>query len=117
LSALQGRPMSSLISEMLSFANPIQKRVLEALRNAHKVEQEGREVLVSTLSRAEEQMTSQIEPLLQLLEAVSMGQPPHSNTGVTKDANSMAPTHDEHVSHGKTKKNRKKGPRGRTGVE
>lgn len=83
LSEAQGCTMSGLVSEFLSMVNPVQQRVLRAVKKAQALNVESRASMVSNLEQAEEQMTKMLGPLLDLLDTVSEGQPPHSNTGVT----------------------------------
>jgi len=84
LSEAQGCTMSGLVSEFLVMVNPVQQRVLRAVKKAHALNVESKASMVSNLEQAEAQMTKMIGPLLDLLDTVSEGQPPHSNTGVTK---------------------------------
>lgn len=83
LSEAQGCTMSGLVSEFLAMVNPVQQRVLRAIKKAQAINVESKASMVANLEQAEAQMTEMLGPLLALLDAVSDGQPPHSNTGVT----------------------------------
>lgn len=84
LSEAQGCTMSGLVSEFLVMVNPVQQRVLRAVKKAQALSVESKASMVANLEHAEAQMTEMFGPLLALLDAASEGQPPHSNTGVTK---------------------------------
>lgn len=84
LAEVQGRPMSSIVSELLTMADPVQRKVLEALRNVSTLQAESKAAIASQLDHAQEQVEATMGPLLALLEGfASASQPPHSNTGVT----------------------------------
>lgn len=83
LSEAQGCTMSGLVSELLTMVNPVQQRVLRAVRKAQALSAESKAGMVANMEQAELQMSELVTPLLALLDAVSEGQPPHSNTGVT----------------------------------
>lgn len=84
LSEAQGCTMSGLVSEFLAMVNPVQQRVLRAVKKAQALNVESKASMVANLEHAEAQMIEMLGPLLDLLDTVSEGQPPHSNTGVTK---------------------------------
>jgi len=84
LSEAQGCAMSGLVSEFLAMVNPIQQRVLRAVKKAQALNVESKASMFANLEQAEAQMIEMLGPLLALLDTVSEGQPPHSNTGVTK---------------------------------
>jgi len=83
LSEAQGCTMSGLVSEFLTMVNPVQQRVLRAVKKAQALNVESKSSMVANLEQAEAQMTEMLGPLLALFDTVSEGQPPHSNTGVT----------------------------------
>lgn len=83
LSEAQGCTMSGLVSGFLAMVNPVQQRVLRAVKKAQSINVESKASMVANLEQAEAQMTEMLGPLLALLDTVSEGQPPHSNTGVT----------------------------------
>jgi len=83
LSEAQGCTMSGLISEFLTMVNPVQQRVLQAVKKAQALNVESKAGMVASLEAGEAQLTQMLGPLLALLEQVAEGQPPHSNTGVT----------------------------------
>jgi len=103
LAELQGRSMSSLVSDLLTLSNPVQQRVLAALRHATSLQAEAQADLVDQLERAQGEAEAMIRPLLGLLEGFgAAAQPPHSNTGVT---------HPNHQTEHVTKKTAKPRPR------
>lgn len=81
LSEVQGRSMSSIVSEMLVMVDPVQRKVLSAIRRAAQVEQDSKAGLIDSLERGQKMAEKAILPLFELLDSV--GLPPHSNTGVT----------------------------------
>lgn len=83
LSDAQGCSMSGLVSEFLAMVNPVQQRVLSAIRKAQSLSTESRVNMVSSLEASEAQLTEMLGPLLAIMDQISEGQPPHSNTGVT----------------------------------
>lgn len=84
LSDAQGCTMSGLISEFLSMVNPVQQRVLQAVKKAQSLNAESKADMVASLEVSEAQLTEMLGPLLALMDQLAEGQPPHSNTGVTK---------------------------------
>jgi len=83
LSDAQGCSMSGLVSEFLAMVNPVQQRVLSAIRKAQSLSTESKANMVSSLEAGEAQLTEMLGPLLAIMDQISEGQPPHSNTGVT----------------------------------
>lgn len=83
LSDAQGCTMSGLISEFLSMVNPVQQRVLQAVKKAQSLNVESKADMVASLEASEAQLTEMLGPLLALMDQFAEGQPPHSNTGVT----------------------------------
>lgn len=83
LSDAQGCTMSGLVSEFLSMVNPVQQRVLQAVRKAQSLNAESKASMVSNLEASEAQLTEMLGPLLALMDKLAEGEPPHSNTGVT----------------------------------
>lgn len=83
LSEAQGCTMSGLISDFLSMVNPVQQRVLRAVKKAQALDVESKAGMVASLEASEAQLTEMLGPLLALMDQVAEGQPPHSNTGVT----------------------------------
>lgn len=83
LSDAQGCTMSGLVSEFLSTVNPVQQRVLQAVKKAQSLNVESKASMVSSLEASEAQLTEMLGPLLALMDRVGEGQPPHGNTGVT----------------------------------
>ena len=83
LSEAQGCTMSGLISEFLAIVNPVQQRVLRAVKKAQALDVESKAGMVASLEASEAQLTEMLGPLLALMDQVAEGQPPHSNTGVT----------------------------------
>lgn len=83
LSEAQGCTMSGLVSEFLTMVNPVQQRVLQAVKKARALSVESKADMVASLEAGEAQLTQMIGPLLALMDRIAEGQPPHSNTGVT----------------------------------
>lgn len=83
LSEAQGCTMSGLVSEFLSMVNPVQQRVLQAVKKAQSLNVESKANMVSSLEASEAQLTEMLGPLLEMMDQLAEGQPPHSNTGVT----------------------------------
>lgn len=83
LSEAQGCTMSGLVSEFLSMVNPVQQRVLQAVKKAQSLNVESKANMVSSLEASEAQLTEMLGPLLAMMDQLAEGQPPHSNTGVT----------------------------------
>lgn len=83
LSEAQGCTMSGLISEFLAMVNPVQQRVLQAVKKAQALDVESKADMVASLEAGEAQLTQMLGPLLALMDQIADGQPPHSNTGVT----------------------------------
>lgn len=83
LSEAQGCTMSGLISEFLTMVNPVQQRVLQAVKKAQSLNVESKADMVASLEASEAQLTEMLGPLLALMDQLAEGQPPHSNTGVT----------------------------------
>ncbi|EML7854396.1 hypothetical protein V9924_006211, partial [Pseudomonas aeruginosa] len=83
LSEAQGCTMSGLISEFLAMVNPVQQRVLQAVKKAQALNVESKADMVASLEAGEAQLTQMLGPLLALMDQIAEGQPPHSNTGVT----------------------------------
>ena len=84
LAELQSRSMSSMVSELLRLSNPVQQKVLAALKHALSLQDEAKADLVTQLDRAQGEAESMIGPLFALLDSFAAEtQPPHSNTGVT----------------------------------
>lgn len=83
LSEAQGCTMSGLVSDFLSMVNPVQQRVLRAVKKAQSLNVESKADMVASLEASEAQLTEMLGPLLALMDQLAEGQPPHSNTGVT----------------------------------
>ena len=83
LSEAQGCTMSGLVSDLLTMVNPVQQRVLEAVTRARVLDAEAKQNMVASLEAGQDQFEQMLGPLLGLLDQMSSGQPPHSNTGVT----------------------------------
>jgi hypothetical protein len=83
LSEAQGSTMSGLISEFLTMVNPVQQRVLQAVKKAQSLDTESKANVVASLEAGEAQLTEMLGPLLDLFDQIAESQPPHSNTGVT----------------------------------
>lgn len=83
LSEAQGCTMSGLVSEFLSMVNPVQQRVLQAVKRAQSLNVESKANMVSSLEASEAQLTEMLGPLLAMMDHLAEGQPPRSNTGVT----------------------------------
>lgn len=83
LSEAQGCTMSGLVSEFLTMVNPVQQRVLQAVKKAQSLNVESKANMVSSLEASEAQLTQVLGPLLALMDHLGEGQPSHSNTGVT----------------------------------
>ena len=83
LSDAQGVTMSGLVSEFLSMVNPVQQRVLRAVKKAQALDVESKAGMVASLEASEAQLAEMLGPLLALMDRAAEGQPPHSNTGVT----------------------------------
>lgn len=101
LSEAQGCTMSGLVSEFLSMVNPVQQRVLQAVKKAQSLNVESKANMFSSLEASEAQLTEMLGPLLAMMDQLAEGQPPHSNTGVTKPhppkkSNGETPTKAKH---------------------
>lgn len=83
LAEAQGCTMSGLISEFLTMVNPVQQRVLQAVKKAQALDTESKASMVANLEAGEAQLTEMLGPLLAMMDRFVEGQPPHSNTGVT----------------------------------
>jgi hypothetical protein len=84
LSELQGVSMSSIVSELLSTVDPVQRKVLQAMRHAFALQGSAREDFAAQLDRANDQAEAMALPLFEALDGFAeWSQPPHSNTGVT----------------------------------
>lgn len=83
LSEAQGCTMSGFISEFLTMINPVQQRVLQAVKKAQALNVESKADMVASLEASEAQLTQMLGPLLAMMDQLAEGQPPHSNTGVT----------------------------------
>lgn len=84
LAELQGRPMASIVSELMLQLHPVQQQVLSVLRKAKTVEVAAQRDFVERMGAAQGKAEQMMLPLLALLEGASEAlQPPHSNTGVT----------------------------------
>lgn len=83
LAEAQGCTMSGLISEFLTMVNPVQQRVLQAVKKAQALDTESKASMVANLEASEAQLTEMLGPLLAMMDRFAEGQPPHSNTGVT----------------------------------
>lgn len=84
LSELQGVSMSSIVAELVTLIDPVQKQVLETMRKALALQGSAKADFVAQLEQAQAAADAAAAPLLGLLGAYFEGtQPPHSNTGVT----------------------------------
>lgn len=84
LSELQGVSMSSIVSELLTMVDPVQRKVLETMRRALALQGSARADFAAQLEQAQEQAEAMALPLFEALEGFAGGSvPPHSNTGVT----------------------------------
>lgn len=83
LSEVQGCSMSGLVSDFLVMVNPVQQRVLQAIKKAQSLSVESKADMVANLEAGEAQLTEMLAPLLVLMDQLADGEPPHSNTGVT----------------------------------
>jgi len=84
LSELQGVSMSSIVAELVTLIDPVQKQVLETMRRALALQGSAKADFVAQLEQAQVAADAAAAPLLGLLGAYFEGtQPPHSNTGVT----------------------------------
>jgi uncharacterized protein (DUF1778 family) len=97
LAEVQGRSMSSIVSEFLTMVNPVQQKVLAAVRRAMSVQQSSKADLVNQLERGQQEAESAIGPLLEMLDQLGT-LPPHSNTGVT---NLTSPANKQNKNTGK----------------
>jgi len=103
LSELQGVSMSSIVAELVTLIDPVQKQVLETMRRALALQGSAKADFVAQLEQAQVAADAAAAPLLGLLGAYFEGtQPPHSNTGVT---------HPNHQAEHVTKKTAKPRPR------
>lgn len=92
LSEAQGCSMSALISDFLEMVNPVQQRVLKAVRKAQILDAESKVGLVASLEQGEAQLTQMLAPMMDILDQLVEAQPPHSNTGVTTPNPPTTPT-------------------------
>jgi hypothetical protein len=83
LSKAQGTTMAGLVSDLLTMVHPVQQRVLQAVKKAQALEVDSKADMVANLEAGEAQFTKMLGPLMDLLDQMADGQPPHSNTGVT----------------------------------
>jgi len=84
LSDLQGVSMSSIVSELLRTVDPVQRKVLKAMRHAIALQGSARTDFAAQLDRASDEAEAIAMPLFEALEGFAeWSQPPHSNTGVT----------------------------------
>ena len=84
LSDLQGVSMSSIVSELLRTVDPVQRKVLQAMRHALALQGSARADFAAQLDRASDEAEAIAMPLFEALEGFAeWSQPPHSNTGVT----------------------------------
>lgn len=82
LAEVQGCSMSSIVSDLLETVDPVQRKVLAAIRGSLAVKKEAKNDLVKQLEHGQEEAEKAIGPLLKIFEMLG-GLPPHSNTGVT----------------------------------
>lgn len=82
LAEVQGRSMSSIVSEFLTLAHPVQMKVLNAIRGVLSLQKQSAEDLVHQLEKGHQDAEAALVPLLKLLDQIG-GLPPPSNTGVT----------------------------------
>ena len=75
LSDAQGCTMSGLVSEFLSMVNPVQQRVLQAVKKAQSLNVESKADMVASLEASEAQLTEMLGPLLALMDQLVEGQP------------------------------------------
>ncbi len=84
LSDLQGVSMSSIVAELLRTVDPVQRKVLKAMRHALALQGSARADFAAQLDRANDEAEAIAMPLFEALEGFAeWSQPPHSNTGVT----------------------------------
>jgi len=83
LADIQGRSMSAIIVDLLDATAPVQKQVLQALRHALSVQEEGRADMLASLEKAQEKAESMFAPAMGIFDEFLTSLPPHSNTGVT----------------------------------
>ena len=83
LAELQGRSMSSIIVDLLGATAPVQQQVLQALRHALSVQEEGRAGMLSSLEKAQSKAEAMLSPTMAIFDEFLASLPPHSNTGVT----------------------------------
>lgn len=83
LAELQGRSMSAIIVDLLDATSPVQQQVLEALRRALSVQEEGRADMLASLEKAQSKAEAMLSPTMAIFDEFLTGLPPHSNTGVT----------------------------------
>ena len=95
LSEAQGCTMSGLVSEFLTMVNPVQQRVLQAVKKARALSVESKAGMVASLEASEAQLSEMLGPLLALMDQIAEGQPPHSNTGVTHTNPPTTPTEEK----------------------
>ena len=102
LSEAQGSTMSGLVSEFLTMVNPVQQRVLRAVKKAQALSEESKVSVISSLESGEAQMSEMVAPLLALMDQIADGVPPHSNTGVTTP-NPPAPQNQKTASNARSR--------------
>lgn len=83
LSEVQGRSMSAIIVDLLDATAPVQQQVLQALRRALSVQEEGRADMLASLEKAQATAEGMLSPAMGIFDEFLSGLPPHSNTGVT----------------------------------
>jgi predicted DNA-binding ribbon-helix-helix protein len=83
LAEAQSLSMSALVSEFLTMVNPVQQRVLKAIKKAQDLDAKSKSNMVTSLELGEAQLTQMLGPLMDLFDQMAESQPPHSNTGVT----------------------------------
>jgi hypothetical protein len=81
LAEAQSLSMSALVSEFLTMVNPVQQRVLKAIKKAQDLDAKSKSNMVTSLELGEAQLTQMLGPLMDLFDQMAESQPPHSNTG------------------------------------
>ena len=92
LAEAQGRSMSAIIVDLLDATAPVQQQVLQALRRALSVQEEGRADMLASLEKAQATAEGMLSPAMGIFDEFLSSLPPHSNTGVTPPYPPTPPT-------------------------
>lgn len=91
LATLRGVSRASIVVDMLDAAEPTLRRLLSTLRTFIAAQEQSRDRFVANLEEAEQTLAPVVSAALDQLDLAMNGdgQPPHSNTGVTPNPESI----------------------------